>query len=145
MEVVEVSFKIQTTSWIFGMFVTFLRNHMYKITQLQRKDKYGVLQKKGKRNHLCNMWRRCKQSTIQSHFRRRNLDLFLTITQGFKVGCAKGLCPTLKEAPTRSMWWWVSRRFQGNWCVKMRALGLKARTQITRYGLPKCPSISFHV
>jgi hypothetical protein len=46
MEVVEAGFKIQTTSWFFGMLVTSLRNCMYKITQLQRKDKYGVLQKR---------------------------------------------------------------------------------------------------
>jgi hypothetical protein len=68
MEVVEAGFKIQTTSWIFGMLVRSLRNRMYKITQLQRKDKYGVLQKREEeRNHVCNMWRRYKWSTIQSH------------------------------------------------------------------------------
>lgn len=74
-------------------------------------------------------------------FRRHNPNLFLRVAQGFKVGYAKGLSQTLKEAPTRSMWL-VSRRFQGIWWVKMGALGLKVRTQIIRYGLPKCPSIS---
>jgi len=36
-------------------------------------------------------------------FRRCNPNLFLRVAQGFKVGYAKGLCPTLKEAPIRSM------------------------------------------
>jgi hypothetical protein len=43
--IIETSSKIQTTSWMFGVLVTSLKNHRYGITQLCKKGKFGVLLK----------------------------------------------------------------------------------------------------
>lgn len=41
--IIETSSKIQTTSWMFGVLVTSLKNDMYGITQLSKIGKFGVL------------------------------------------------------------------------------------------------------
>jgi hypothetical protein len=82
-------------------------------------------------------WLRC--------FRRRNLDLFLKITHGFKVGCAKGLCPNIERKLQLGQcddgFQGVSKEFDES---KWERLALKVWTQIIRYGLPKCPFISVY-
>jgi hypothetical protein len=41
----ETSSKIQTTSWMFGVLVTSLKNHRHGITKLCKIGEFGVLQK----------------------------------------------------------------------------------------------------
>jgi hypothetical protein len=43
MEVVELSFKIQKVSHMFGVFITLFKNHLYAVMQSRKEGKAKVL------------------------------------------------------------------------------------------------------
>ncbi len=127
MQMVELGSKIEAISWMFGVPITLLQNHLYGITQSKIKKQGQNVAKKGKgicaicetmkvikhsithtiKTKSCQDYT-CERQTPSKNgiprggwfkwFKEHNPNLLVKVAHGLEVGHMKGLCPTNVES-----------------------------------------------